>query len=157
MSASLHLLYFLWCSNNKCFFLRGWKSKVEILFILTSWMCLYFPLLSAFLCIACCQQQCFPQWTDAHKNNYIKFTAMSTEICYIYKFTRLINCQILSYYCEIFYELYCITHAFLSFLLISWHITSLACDYIFFFSYYHKSESYKRCFLPRKETQFVTN
>lgn len=77
-------------------FPRGWKSKVEILFMLTSWVYLYFPLLLGFLCIACCQQQCFPQWTDARKNNYIKFIAMSTEIYYIYKCTRLINYQLLS-------------------------------------------------------------
>ena len=77
-------------------FPRGWKSKVEILFMLTSWVYLYFPLLLGFLCIAFCQQQCFPQWIDARKNNYIKFTTMSTEIYYIYKFTRLIIYQIVS-------------------------------------------------------------
>jgi hypothetical protein len=47
VSATLQLFYFLWCSNNKCFFSRVWKSKVEILFMLTSWVYLYFPLLSA--------------------------------------------------------------------------------------------------------------
>jgi hypothetical protein len=55
-----------------------------------------FPTALCFLCMTCCQQQCFPQWTDASKRNYIKFTVVSTEIDYIYIFTKLSNCQILS-------------------------------------------------------------
>jgi hypothetical protein len=155
VSANLKLLYFLWCSNKECFFPKRWKSKVEILFMLISWVYLYFPQLSAFYVLRVVSSSAFPSGLT-HVRIIILYSllAMSTEIYYIYKFTRLINCQILSVLLWDILETVMYHSRFLILFIdfLSYYVIGL---WLHFFSYYHKSESYKRRFPPRKKTQFV--
>jgi len=81
---------------------------------------------------------------------------MSTEIYYIYKFTRLINCQILSVLLWGILETVLYHSRFLILFIdfLTYYAIGL---WLHFFSYYHNSESYTRRFLPRKETQYFAN
>jgi hypothetical protein len=95
LSATLQIFNFLWCSNN-VFFSECVEVQSRNMIHVNQLGVFIFPTAFCFLCMTCCQQQCFPQWTDASKSNYIKFTVVSTEIDYIYMFTKLSYCQILS-------------------------------------------------------------
>lgn len=91
VSATLQLFIFCGVPITSVFFSEGLEVQSRNFIHANQLGVSVFPIALCLLCIACCQQQWFTQWTDARKSNYIKFTAMSTEIYYIYKYTRLTN------------------------------------------------------------------